>query len=330
MTSTPETGTATSQDARGGGSPPAPPPSGEQYELRHADQAVTVVEVGGGIRSYAVAGAEMLDGYAVDEMCTGARGQTLVPWPNRVRDGRYEFDGETYQLPLAEPEKGNAIHGLLRWSAWAAVEQGPTRVVLACRLHPQAGYPFTLDVRNEYALGPDGLTVTTVATNVGARACPYALGFHPYLGAGLARVDGATVTIAAETYLPTDDRGIPTGRRPVAGTPYDFREPRRLGDVEIDYTFTDLRRDARGRAAVTVADADRGRAVTLWVDESFAYLEIFTGDALPEPERRRAGLGVEPMTAPPDAMRTGTDLRRLAPGDTATTTWGIRAGVDPA
>jgi aldose 1-epimerase len=308
--------------ASGDGATPVPP-SGDQHELRHGDHIVTVVEVGGGVRDYRVGDVGVLDGYAVDEMCTGARGQTLVPWPNRIAGGAYTFDGESYQLSLTEPEKHNAIHGLLRWHRWSCDHRTDASVVLSCRLHPQPGYPFTLDVRNEYTLDGGGLTVRTSATNVGDRRCPYALGFHPYLSAGLDRIDPAVVRIPAATYLPTDDRGIPVGRSAVAGTEYDFRAARPVGDTQVDNTYTDLERDADGLAAVSLEAGD-GRTVALWLDRSFDYVEIFTGDTLPEPHKRRTGLGVEPMTAPPDAFATGTGLLVLEPGDTATTSWGIR------
>ncbi|MFL6140037.1 MAG: aldose 1-epimerase family protein [Frankiaceae bacterium] len=320
------------QIAAGPGGPPEPPrpPSGRQYELRHGEQSVTVVEVGGGIRTYVVGGVHVLDGYAADETCTGARGQTLVPWPNRVRDGRWRHRGKDLQLPITEPDKGNAIHGLLRWCSWTPVDgEGtpaePDRLTLACRVHPQPGYPFALEVRNEHALGDDGLTVRTVATNVGAEPCPYALGFHPYLTVGLDRIDDAVLRVPGATFLPTDDRGIPVDRRPVAGTEHDFREPRQIGSVEIDTTITDLERDGDGRAVVTLSTPDGARSVSLWAGPAFPYLEIFTGDALPEPDKRRTGLGVEPMTAPPNALQTGTDLIELAPGESVATTWGITA-----
>src|SRR3954471_3902144 len=77
-------------------------PSGEQLALRLGDQQAVVTEVGAGLRSYAVAGQEFLDTYPAEQMATGARGQALLPWPNRIADGRYTFQGRSYQLPLSE------------------------------------------------------------------------------------------------------------------------------------------------------------------------------------------------------------------------------------
>jgi len=291
-------------------------PSGEQVELSAGDQRVVVVGLGGGLRSYFDGDRSVLDGYSVVTMCGSGRGQLLAPWPNRIEDGRYEFDGESYQLALDEPERRNAIHGLVRWSHWSVVEQATDRAALEHRLHPTPGYPFTLDLRVEYALGDDGLTVRVEATNVGQDACPYGFGAHPYLAAGDDLVDGLELRVPAETALISDERSIPVGRQSVDGTELDFREPRPIGAVRLDHCFTDLERDADGRARVEL-----GGAATLWVDESFPYLMIFTGDALPDVARR--SLAVEPMTCAPNAFRSGDGLIRLEPGGSHEASWGI-------
>jgi aldose 1-epimerase len=300
----------------------ARPPSGEQYELRRDGEQVVVTEVGGGLRSYTCDGRAVVDGYAVEEMCTGARGQTLIPWPNRIADGRYRFDGTEHVLALTEPPARNAIHGLTRWANWDLVEREEARVLLRHILHAQTGWPFVLACELEYRLDADGLTVRTTATNVGGTACPYATGSHPYLTVGTPLIDAARVTVPGREYYPTDERGIPTGREPVAGTRYDLTAHPELGGRAIDVAYTDLVRDADGRARVQLAASD-GTAVTLSVSAAYPYLEIFTGDTLPEPERRRRGLGVEPMTAAPNAFRTGDGLLTLAPGDSHTGEWGI-------
>ena len=161
------------------------PPSGEQHELRRGGERVVVVEVGGGLRAW----DGVLDGYGVDERCRSARGQVLAPWPNRLSGGSYEWEGERQQLALTEPESRSAIHGLVRWASWRAVEREEARVVMEHVLHPQPGYPFTLRLRVEYALSGDGLAVRTSAENLGDRACPFGVGHHPYVAAPSGRVD---------------------------------------------------------------------------------------------------------------------------------------------
>jgi aldose 1-epimerase len=296
-------------------------PSGEQFELVHSDQRAVVVEVGGGLRTYSAGGRDLLDGYALDAPSTSGRGQVLAPWPNRLEDGSYEFDGRRHQLALSEPERHNAIHGLVRWAPWTAGDRAPARVVMEHAIHHQPGYPFSLALSIEYSLTDDGLRVQTTATNIGRAACPYGSGAHPYLTMGTATVDPLLLHVPAHTVLLTDERDLPAGSEPVDGTEYDFRLARPVASTVLDNCFTDLERDENGMAGVVLSDPDGAGALTLWVDESYPYLMVFTGDPLPDVGRR--SLAVEPMTCPANALRSGTSLIRLEPGASFTGTWGI-------
>jgi aldose 1-epimerase len=296
-------------------------PSGEQIEIVAGDQQATVVEVGGGLRSYCVGSRNLVDGYGADEMSSSGRGQSLTPWPNRLQDGSYEFDGRRHQLPLNEPQRHNAIHGLVRWATWTARVREAHRVVMEHLLYPQPGYPFSLRLSIEYALSDSGLRVRTTATNVGVAPCPYGSGNHPYLTLGTATIDALILRAPGRTVLRSDERGLPIGAEAVKDTQYDFRQPRRVGSTTLDHAFTDLERDDDGLAHVRLQDPDQGTEVSLWVDESYPYLMLFTGDPLPDVRRR--SLAVEPMTCPPNAFRTGDALIRLEPGSSFTSTWGI-------
>jgi aldose 1-epimerase len=298
----------------------ARPPSGEQFEIAFEDQRAVVVEVGAGLREYSVAGRHLLEGYGVADMATGGRGQVLAPWPNRLQDGSYEFDGESHQLPLTEPEHGNAIHGLVRWVSWGTLEHEEHRVVLQHALHPQPGYPFAVQLQLDYEVEEHGLTSRLTATNLGDGACPYGSGAHPYLKTGTRSVDDVVLRIPAGTALLSDERGIPTGTAPVGGGELDFRSARRIGDTKLDNGYTDLERDGDGLARVELADSAGRDTVTLWVDGSYPFVMVFTGD---HPDVERRGLAVEPMTCAPNAFRNGRGLIRLEPGATVTSTWGI-------
>jgi aldose 1-epimerase len=300
------------------------PPSGQQFDLECGEWRLTVVEVGGGLRVLRRGDWHVLDGYAVDRMCNGGRGQALLPWPNRIEGGRYAFDGQSHQLALTEPLRGNAIHGLTRWSHWRLVDRGAARVVLEHTLDPQPGYPFSLALRLHYELTPEGLTVRTSVTNTGVVRCPFGVGFHPYFTCGPegARVDASLLRVPATDYLLTDARGTPTGRASVEGTPFDFCRPRPIGQLVVDHAFANLARDPDGRARVELASADQRRRITLWLDESYRYVQIFTGDTLPQAERR-LGVAIEPMTCPANAFATGEALRVLEPGESWHCEWGI-------
>ncbi|MFF2472419.1 hypothetical protein [Streptomyces sp. NPDC058066] len=165
--------------------------TGRQLTLCHGTHRAVIVELGAAVRSYTVGERTVIDGFAEQDRITGGRGQILVPWPNRIRDGRYPWDGQDLQLPLTEPAGGNAIHGLLRWVAWRVVEASDSRAVLEVPLWPQPGYPFHLHVRAEYSLGEAGLEVAVTARNLDAKAAPYGFGQHPYIAPGTEAVDQA-------------------------------------------------------------------------------------------------------------------------------------------
>lgn len=296
-------------------------PSGSQQVLTRGAVRAVVVEVGGGLRTLEVDGVPVVDGYGEHERVTAARGLPLVPWPNRLHGGSYTWDGEAHPVPMDEPAKDNSLHGVCRFRNWVAAAKSEDAVTMTLRLHPSPPYPFSLDLAVTYSLQDDGVVVTTTATNVGASDAPYAQGAHPYVTVG-GQLDDAMLHVPATSYLPTDEDQIPTGVAPVEGTPYDFRTPRTIGAVKVDYAFTELERAADGRAVLRLSAGER--AVEVWVDQGYPYLEVFTGDTVPDEQRRRQGLGVEPMTAPPNAFVTGQDLLRLSPGETVSRSWGIR------
>ena len=300
----------------------ARPPSGEQISLELGPHRATVVEVGGGLRAYALGGWDVIDGYGVHERCSGGRGQPLIPWPNRLRDGRYRWKGTELQLDLSEPARHNAIHGLVRWRNWEVRAREPARVVLGHLLHGEPGYPFMLALELEYTLEPRGLTVTTSALNIGPEPCPYGAGAHPYFSLGAVRIDSAILTVPAARRLLADERGIPEGEEPVGGGPLDFRSPREIGGAQLDDCFTGLDRDDGGNVRVELRNLEGSRQVTVWASREYEHVMLFTGDTLAEDQRRR-GVAIEPMTCAPDAFRSGAGLIWLEPGERHAASWGI-------
>lgn len=298
----------------------APYPSGEQHPIGFRDQTAVAVEVGGGLREYRVDGFDVLDGYRPDELATAARGVPLLPWPNRLRDGRYEFGGETHQLPLTEPARRNALHGLARWSSWQVAEHAADHVVLSHVLHPQPGYPFTLDLSVGYSLSAAGLRVVITGRNLGPTPAPFGAGQHPYIRVDEGLIDSALVRAPAALRFRSDRRQIPVGEPVAVRGKYDLRRGLRLGARRLDTAFTGLARDGDGLARVVMTG--RRRRVTVWQDAAFEHLMLFTGDTLATAERRR-GLGVEPMTCAPNAFQNGIGLRVLKPGEACTASWGI-------
>jgi len=297
-------------------------PTGEQLLLAHGDQRAVVTEVGATLREYDKGGVEVIEGFAEDEMATGARGQLCFPWPNRLRTGSWCFSGRAARAPLDEPEHGNAVHGLVRYRPFHIDAVAQNRVALSLLVHPEPGYPFLALVEVAYHLGALGLTVTTTVTNADTVPLPFGLGFHPYLAVGTHGVERAILSVPASGAVLADEHRRPSGAtRPVDGV-LDWREPRPIADAVLDTTLCDLVRDDSGWATVRLDVEDTG-AVELSVDRTFPYFQLYTGDTLDDP-RRRTGVSVEPMTCPPDALRTGKDLVVLEPGQRWTGSWRVR------
>ncbi|MFG2500825.1 aldose 1-epimerase family protein [Streptomyces sp. NPDC048441] len=295
--------------------------TGEQFSIAAGEYRATVTELGAGLRELTLGGEPLVLSYGADEPAPAAFGQLLIPWPNRIDGGRYTFDGLACQLDLSEPELGNAIHGLVRWANWTVLEQGPDRLSMEYKLLGSPGYPFRLNLTVTYVLDArQGLDVEVTAVNAGSRPAPYAHGMHPYLTVG-EPIDACTVRVPGSEFLPVDDRMIPAGPpRSVEGTPYDLRGGQHLGERTIDVAYTGLERDAAGRAWVHLTGATR--ATSFWLDAAQLWLEIYTADQVPVDQRRR-GLGVEPMTCPPNAFVGGADLVHLEPGAQYAGAWGI-------
>ena len=303
------------------------PLTGVQYEIEAGPYRATVTELGAGLRELTRRGQPVVAGYEADELPPAGAGQLLAPWPNRIDGGRYVFGGAEQHLALTEPARGNAIHGLTRWMAWTVIRHEASAVLLRSAPHGQQGYPFCLEIEAEYRLDAgDGLHVAITARNRGSRAAPYGTGSHPYLTVRTPSVDDCELTVPAQSWLPMDDRGIPSGpAATVEGTPYDFREPRAIGTTQLDHALTGLSRDGDGRAwAHLVADGGTGTRVSLWAGQGYHWLQVFTGDPL-GPDRRRKAVAIEPMTCPPNAFASTDDLLVLEPGQAVTHAWGIRS-----
>ena len=297
------------------------PPSGEQWQIEHGEWAAVLVQGGGGLRSLRLGDHDVVAGYPSDEMASSGRGQLLLPWPNRLRDGRYEIDGVQHELPITEPETGTASHGLARWEGWRLRERHDDAVVLAHTLLPRPGYPFHVEVTVAWVLDERGLTCTTQATNVGGEVAPWGYGAHPYLALGETRADDARLTVPAEQVMEVDERKLPTSLRPVRGTPFDLRDGARLGERSLDHAYTDLTRGADRCWEVRLETEVMTSSV--WGGPGLDWVQIFTGRA--RGEGGMPGIAVEPLSCPADAFATGTSLVLLEPDQTWTAQWGIEA-----
>lgn len=297
-------------------------PTGQQIRLTRGEVTAHIAQVGASLRGLTVDGVSIVTPYPEGERTPFGSGVVLVPWPNRVRDGRWaQTDphgrASDEQLAITEPKLDNAIHGLLRYAPYA-IEQSEGAATLTATVVPQAGYPFALVTQVVYELTDDGIRVTHRLTNVGAHAAPAGVGTHPFFHIGGVDTEDLRLKLPAATWFETDDRLLPTAEKAVSGDT-DLRAGARVGDLDLDTAFGTLSRDADGRASSTLEGPD-GQLVTVWQDADFDYLQVFTTDAFPGQSR---AIAIEPMTMPADALNSGQGLRWVEPGETWELSWGV-------
>jgi aldose 1-epimerase len=300
------------------------PLSGRQLRLRAGDYQATIATIGASLRELTWQGRHLVVPFDEDEVRPAYRGAVLAPWPNRVVDGTYEFDGIEHQLALTEPDRGHALHGLVAWHDFAVVSEEPSTVALTATVPPQDGFPFRLTLVVTYALSEQGLMISLEATNTGPGPAPFGASIHPYLYAGSGVVDDWTLQLPAASVLnATPDRLIPRDVQAVAEAPdqFDFRRPRAIADTFLDHAFTDLSPDPDGRFSARLTDRG-GRGVVMRWGEECRWLQVHTAD-LPAPKPSRIGLALEPMTCPPDAFNSGRDLVVLPVGGSTAVQWQI-------
>lgn len=294
-------------------------PTGIQHRLRRDAVTAHIAQVGAALRGLTVGGVDVVPPYPLGVRPPSASGVVLVPWPNRVRDGVWLHDGEPQRLAVTEPARGNAIHGLLRYTAYDATMHADDAVELSATVFPQPGYPFRIDTSVRYALTGDGVQVTHEVVNRAVDAAPVALGTHPFVTIGDADPDDLVLTVPASERFPLDERMLPGAPVPVDGTHYDLRAGRRLADLDLDDAWTGIARDPDGRSRCTLAAPD-GRRAVLWAGPGFDVVQVFTTTSYPGQPR---AVAIEPMTAPADAFNSGIGVRWLAPGESWRLDWGI-------
>lgn len=298
-------------------------PSGEQIAIAHGDQRAVITEVGAALRTYVKGGVAVVEGFAADELPEGAHGQLMYPWPNRLAPEPWIFSGRTAVPSVDDHLTRTAIHGLVRWRPFEIEMVNQNRCVLSHLLHPSPEYPFASEIAVAYHLGSLGLTVTATVTNRDDVPIPVGIGFHPYLAVTTSTIEGATLEVPARAFVASNERLLPSGEiLPVAGHALDFTVSKSLSGHELNVTYTELIRVDTGLATVKLRDRD-GCSVELQVDRTFPYLQIYTGDELPH-GRRRTSVGVEPMTCPPEALRSGKDVIVLEPGQHWAGSWRLR------
>jgi aldose 1-epimerase len=307
------------------------PATGKQHVLRLDGDGgrpvtATVAELAASLRRVRVGGTELVQDYGADALPSGASGIVLVPWPNRLRDGRWTLDGAVQQLDITEPSKGNASHGLLRNTGYRVTDRSDAALTLSASVFPQHGYPFHLDTSVRYTLTPSGIEIGHEVRNVGNRRAPFGVGCHPYLRVGDSPMRDLTVTVSGSRMLESDERSLPVREVPVDGTAKDLRGGAALRGLDLDTAYTGLATvDGKVRHRLTAPD---GRAVELAADPVFAWAQVFTTEVYDTDDGRIDAVAIEPMTCPADAFNSGEGVIWLEPDEQWAGGWSL-ALIEP-
>ncbi|WP_353807258.1 aldose 1-epimerase family protein [Agromyces sp. SYSU T00194] len=300
-------------------------PTGEQFELSTTTSSgelrATITALAAGIRSLSIDGIDLVPSFPEDSSPPSGSGIVLVPWPNRIRDGRWMHDEQVHQLAITEPARNNAIHGLLRYTAYHELDRDRDSVTLGADIYPQLGYPFLLRTAVRYELVSDGLDVTHFIENLGHEPAPVAVGTHPFLKIGDVRTETLELRLAAASHIEVDERLLPTGEVPVEGTAFDLRDGAEVAGLQLDDAFGEVELvDGESVHSLTAPD---GRSVAMWADDAFGYVQVYTTRTFPGEDGDQA-IAIEPMTAPAEGFNSGKGVRWLHPGEQWEVRWGIR------
>ena len=232
-----------------------------------------------------------------------------MPWPNRVAGGSYSWEGTSYDLPVDEPTFGTSLHGFVAFQEWEIAEADASSVLLQTLIAARYSYPWTLAVSARYSLDANtGLTVELSATNIGEGTAPYGVGFHPYLAVDGLPADELELENPAAIIYEANESMIPVAAHDVSSFGLDFRSPAIIGASRLDHAFAGL---PKGTWAVTLRDPASGVGVSLSSDAR--WLQVYSADYI-----GRVGVAVEPMSCPPNAFNSGTDVVALGAGETHT------------
>lgn len=310
------------------------PTPDSELTLSLGNQRVVVSPWGASLRRYSlteVDGREtdIVWGYSGGAHKKGGQGDVLIPFPGRVAEGRYSFDGQSFQLERNDKEGPNAIHGFVRSLPWRVRDLQPGRITfdisLDAETYGRRGYPFSLAISVTYGLDHRGLSCSFAVQNAGRLAAPVGVGFHPYFRVGTALVDEAEVKIPCAGYVEFNERLAPTGTiLDVTGREWDYRHYRSVGSRRFNHCYVELERDEEGMATASLRHVGSGRAIDIVMDRSFSAVVVYSGDAITDAPRR--ALAIEPMTCATDALNHPEwGLKRLLPEESFTGRYLIRS-----
>jgi aldose 1-epimerase len=205
--------------------------------LLHGDDRCELYpRIGGSIAGWTVDGQQMFRaanaaGIAARD-ALGMASFPLVPYSNRIAQGRFEWNGSLITLARNFPPEPHSIHGVGFQSPWLCAERTDSSAVLTLIHEPNAGWPWPFEARQRITLAGGELVLKLRAVNSGSHPAPLAFGHHPYFP-----LPGAHLTFcAAGVWLKGDD-DLPREQVAPSGQ-FDFSRAAPVERADIDHCFT--------------------------------------------------------------------------------------------
>ncbi|MBC8110835.1 MAG: hypothetical protein H7Y04_07230 [Verrucomicrobia bacterium] len=243
----------------------------------------------------------VIDGVSEDELPENSwyRSSFLFPFPGRIRDGKYTFEGKTYQLPINETSRNNALHGLVFDKKFMPEVIGDETLALKYSYDGSLeGYPFPFEISIFYTApvsGNFGWKVTI--KNTGVSNLPYGFGWHPYFNTGTP-VDKLNISFPATSGFESDKQMIPTGKRLPAkqfSRQYSKKDATNLNNTNYDNCF-----GIGWKKEILLADAEKNLLLTMQQNQ-FDFVQLYT-----PPDRQ--SIAIEPQTCLANAFNEKNSL----------------------
>ncbi len=248
------------------------------------------------------------------------KGSKLFPFPNRIADGQYEFEGNTYRFPVNFPQEQNAIHGILLDCVFTVEEKRTDDSFALLGLYyettgTEQGYPFKTGIKICYTLDQEGFSCKTTLVNLDQQNVPVGDGWHPYFQTGTV-LDECILTLPVAHAYAVDHRMIPTG---TTFPENHFVKGATIGDHLFDTGYQLLKTDQSCLATV-LYDPIKDLTVSIWQEAGegkYNYVQIYI-----PPDRR--SIAVEPMTCLADSFNNQTGKLILAPQERCDFSFGFK------
>lgn len=294
----------------------------DAYRLSSLDgnqELCAVPGLGSCLRNLSLGGWAILDACATPKdmaINRWAKSALLYPFPNRLSQGQYEWEGQRYQFPINDVPANNALHGfgMQQPMKVIAAEADEAQARLRCQFD-YAGelpyYPFPFQFEVEFILGEGSLEVELSVRNTGSQALPFGMGWHPYFRL-TPKVDELILQMPPCDLVGVDAEMIPTGKRYAYDT---FAEPKRIGAEVLDNAFA--LHQTEGRASIHLSN--EGYGLHYWQEcgpGRFPFVQLFTPP-------NRSALAIEPMSCNIDAFNNGQGLMRVLPGEQRAARFGV-------